>query len=193
MRALRGGGARDTSGCELTDRLLGHTAALAVSAFVIVADRLTKVAAVAWLDPLHPRGVIPGFFDLTLVRNPGGVFGFMRDLSEGIRSVVFTLVPAIVIAGIAWYAWRLPPEQRLTRTALSLVLGGATGNLIDRIMLGHVIDFLDVYWRDHHWPAFNVADSAICIGVALMLFEGLFVRSPGASDPLPPRSEGGAS
>jgi len=60
-------------------------------------------------------------------------------------------------------------------------------------MLGHVIDFLDVYWRDHHWPAFNVADSAICIGVALMLFEGLFVRSPGASDPLPPRSEGDAS
>ncbi len=164
-----------------------------MSAFVIVADRLTKMAAVAWLDPLRPTPVVPGFFDLTLVRNPGGVFGLMRDLSEGIRSVVFTLVPAVVIAAIGLYAWRLPSQQRLTRTALALVLGGATGNLIDRISLGHVIDFLDVYWRDHHWPAFNIADSAICVGVALMLLEGLFVRSPGANGAPAPRSEGDAS
>lgn len=147
---------------------------------MIIADRLTKMAAAAWLDPVSPVPVIPGIFDLTLVRNPGGVFGLMRDLSEGVRSAIFTFVPAAVIVAIAVYAWRLPPSQRLTRAALALVLGGATGNLIDRIRLGHVIDFLDVYWRDHHWPAFNIADSAICIGVGLMLFEGLFMKSPEA-------------
>ena len=186
MRPLRDRGARDPSGCELTaalprpDRHGGHAWALALSGCVIIADRLTKMAAVAWLDPVGSVSVIPGFFDLTLVRNPGGVFGLMRDLSEGVRSAIFTFVPAAVIVAIAVYAWRLPQSQRLTRTALALVLGGATGNLIDRIRLGHVIDFLDVYWRDHHWPAFNIADSAICIGVGLMLFEGLFMKSPEA-------------
>lgn len=165
----------------MTDRYVGQAWALALSGSVIIADRLTKMAAVAWLDPVSPVSVIPGFFDLTLVRNPGGVFGLMRDLSEGVRSAIFTFVPAAVIVAIAAYAWRLPLSQRFTRAALALVLGGAAGNLIDRIRLGHVIDFLDVYWRDHHWPAFNIADSAICIGVGLMLFEGLFMKSPEAN------------
>lgn len=184
MRPLRHRGARDPSGCELTAALQqpgrhgGQAWALALSGSVIIADRLTKMAAVAWLDPVRSVPVIPGFFDLTLVRNPGGVFGLMRDLSEGVRSAIFTLVPALVIVAIAFYAWRLPQSQRLTRAALSLVLGGALGNLIDRIRFGHVIDFLDVYWREHHWPAFNIADSAICVGVGLMLFEGLFMKSP---------------
>jgi signal peptidase II len=176
----------------LTDRHRGHGAILGLAAFVIAADRLTKMAAEAWLDPLRPIPVIPGFFDLTLVRNPGGVFGVLRDLSEGVRGAIFTIVPSLVIVAIAFYAWRLPREQRLTRAALALVLGGAIGNLIDRIKLGHVVDFLDVYWREHHWPAFNIADSAICTGVALMLYEGLFVRSHGAEGTAPPGAGGDA-
>jgi len=179
----------------LTRQATGNVWAFSVSASVVLADRFTKMAAEAWLDPIRPLPVIPGLFDLTLVRNPGGVFGIMRDLSPGIRSALFTIVPALVIVAIAVYLWRLPGDQRLVRAALALVLGGAAGNLIDRIRLGHVVDFLDVYWRDHHWPAFNIADSAICVGVGLMLFEGIFARPekaggrPAPADERPPAAK----
>ncbi|HEX6738567.1 MAG TPA: signal peptidase II, partial [Vicinamibacteria bacterium] len=87
------------------------------------------------------------------------------------QSVLFSVVSALALLAIAVYAWRLPASSRLPRLALALVIGGAVGNLIDRARLGYVIDFVDVFWGTYHWPAFNVADSAISVGVVLLVFD----------------------
>lgn len=142
-----------------------------ISLLVIALDRASKAAVLAWLAPRGSIPVISGLFDLTYVRNPGGVFGMFKDLDEGIRGALFTVVPLAAIILIAAYARRIPPAHRAALLALSLILGGAVGNLVDRLRFGYVIDFLDFFWRDHHWPAFNAADSAICIGVGLLMLE----------------------
>ena len=144
---------------------------LVISLLVIGVDFASKAAVLAWLAPRGSVPVISGLFDLTYVRNPGGVFGMFRDIDPGLRSALFTVVPVAAIVLIAAYARRIPPAHRAAQVALALILGGAAGNLVDRIRFGYVIDFLDVYWRDHHWPAFNVADSAICVGVGLLMLE----------------------
>lgn len=141
---------------------------------VILLDGITKHIAMAQLAPYHAVTVIPGLFDLTYVENPGGVFGLLRGLEDTTRGVIFTLVPLTAIVLIGLYALRIPSAQRLTLTSLGLILGGAVGNLIDRVRLGFVVDFLDVHWHGHHWPAFNLADSAICVGVGLLLLETLW-------------------
>ena len=94
--------------------------------------------------------------------------------------MLFTVVPVAAIVLIAVYAWRVPAAQTMTHVALALILGGAVGNLVDRLRLGYVVDFVDVHWRGWHWPAFNVADSAICIGVGLLLLESLRSPAPAA-------------
>ena len=116
------------------------------------------------------------------MRKPGGVFGIFKNLDDGVRGLLFTVVPVTAITLIAVYAMRIPARRRLTQLSLSLIMGGALGNLIDRFLYGYVIDFLDFYWRGHHWPAFNVADSAICVGVAVLMLETVFVgeREPDA-------------
>jgi signal peptidase II len=136
------------------------------------------------LAPGIAMPIVPGFFDLTLVTNTGGIFGILRDAGGLTRNILFSVVPVIAVVLIAWYGWRMQAARRWSRAALGLILGGATGNLIDRFRLGHVIDFLDAYVGTHHWPAFNLADSGICVGVAILLAEGLF--APGA------RSDGDA-
>ncbi|MFQ5700417.1 MAG: signal peptidase II [Acidobacteriota bacterium] len=149
---------------------------LTVTLGVILADRSSKAAVQAHLDPYRPLSLIPGFFDFTYVENPGGVFGLFRDLSAGVRGVLFTLIPVAAILLIALYARRVPPTHRLTQTSLALILGGALGNLVDRLRLGYVVDFLDFHWRGYHWPAFNLADSAICTGVAMLMLESFLTR-----------------
>ena len=141
---------------------------------VIALDRGTKAMVETSLSPWGSVSIIPGFFDLTYVRNPGGVFGIFKGLDAEWRGILFTVVPVAAILMIGAYAWKIPAGRRLTQGSLALILGGAVGNLIDRFRYGHVIDFLDFYWRDYHWPAFNVADSAICVGVAVLMFETLF-------------------
>jgi signal peptidase II len=103
-----------------------------------------------------------------------------KNLDSSIRAPLFTVVPVIAVALIVLFAVKLPLNHRFAQSALALILGGAVGNLIDRFNLGYVIDFFDVYWRDHHWPAFNVADSAICIGVGMLMLETFFApdRTP---------------
>jgi signal peptidase II len=139
--------------------------------FVIALDQATKAVVAARLAHEGAVSVIPGLFDLTFVKNPGGVFGMFKNLDSSLRAPLFTVVPVIAIGLIVLFAARLPVSHRFAQTALSLILGGAVGNLIDRFSLGYVIDFFDVYWRGHHWPAFNVADSAICIGVGMLMLE----------------------
>ena len=154
---------------------------IALACSVILIDAITKHVAVAQLAPFHSVSVIPGLFDLTYVENPGGVFGLLRGLQDTTRGIIFTLVPLTAIVLIGLYALRVPSAHRLTLASLALILGGAVGNLIDRIRLGYVVDFLDFHFRGHHWPAFNLADSAICVGVGLLLLETVWqpAETPG--------------
>ena len=151
-----------------------------ISVAVIVGfDQVTKALVRARL-PLHDSvTVIPGFFDLTHVRNTGAAFGMLNAAEFQYKPLVMVLVGLVALAAVASYALTLPPEQRVARLGLALILGGAIGNLIDRAMTGYVLDFVDVYWRGIHFWAFNVADSAITVGVVLMLLDVMGVgRAP---------------
>lgn len=114
--------------------------------------------------------IIDGLFNLTYVRNTGAAFGIFAGSAEIFRRPFLILVAILAGAFIASLLKRLANEQRGLITALTFVLGGAIGNLIDRLFYGEVIDFLDVHWRSYHWPAFNIADSFITIGVAIALY-----------------------
>lgn len=120
--------------------------------------------------------VIPGFFHLTYIRNPGAAFGLLADQGNGFRFVFFgiTSLVAVVLLGVLLY--KAPQDQWLMPLAISLVLGGALGNLLDRIRFGEVVDFLDFFVKDFHWPAFNVADSAITVGIAILLMHFFMER-----------------
>ena len=115
--------------------------------------------------------VIPGFFDLTRVHNTGTAFGFMNATDFPFKTVILACVAIGALAALAWYAATLPAGQWLARIGLALILGGAAGNLIDRITAGYVVDFVDLYWSGWHFWAFNVADAAITVGVAFMILD----------------------
>jgi signal peptidase II len=117
------------------------------------------------------RPVIGNFFHLTYVRNPGAAFGLLARHKEVFLRVFFPTVTVLAIVALLVYFIRVPSQRTLTLWGVCLILGGAVGNGIDRLWLGQVIDFLDFYWRTYHWPAFNVADSAICVGVGLLLLD----------------------
>lgn len=150
---------------------------LLVSLAVIVIDQWTK-----WLVEVHlphhdSRQVIPGLFNLTHVRNTGVAFGlFASDGSGGGGSWLLTLLGLGALIAVGLYFWYTPSRDRVLLVALALVVGGAVGNLIDRVSSGAVTDFLDVYMGSHHWPSFNVADSAISIGIVLMAIDSFRPR-----------------
>ena len=146
-----------------------------LSALVVVLDQVTKWLAEAMLDPYQPVPLAP-LLNFTLMYNEGAAFSFLSDAGGWQRWFLagFALVMSVVL--VIWLL-RLGSGERLLAAALSLVTGGAVGNLIDRIHTGRVVDFIDVYVRDWHWPAFNVADSAITIGVVL-LFLSSFREGP---------------
>lgn len=140
---------------------------------VILLDRVTKLAIVQALRLGQGIPVVPGFFDIVFVLNPGAAFGFLATLSEQVRNPLFILISILAVILILFYHNRYLRSQRLVSVALGLVLGGALGNLIDRVHYGMVVDFLDVHLGPYHWPAFNVADSAISTGVGLMILDML--------------------
>jgi len=142
---------------------------LIVSAITLVLDQATKLFIDSRFALHDSVTVIEHFFNITYVRNKGAAFGILAD--SAIRIPFFIAVSTLAAIGILWYIRQLREDQGLLRLALSLVFAGAVGNLIDRVRLGEVIDFLDVHWYRHHWPAFNVADSAITVGVALLLLD----------------------
>jgi len=139
---------------------------LAVSLPVIILDQATKILIVRRLLYHEAIPVIPNFFEIIHARNPGAAFSFLRDSSFRLPFLI-TVSIAASIAVIVVYG-KLRPDQKLASLSLGLILGGAVGNLIDRVRLGEVIDFLNVHWYQHYWPAFNVADSALCVGVGLL-------------------------
>lgn len=142
---------------------------LKLSALVIVLDQLSKWLMSSWLDLHQTVEVIP-FFNLTLAHNYGAAFSFLASAGGWQRWFFVLLAVTISIALTVWLK-RLPANAKLEAASLALILGGAIGNVIDRLVYGYVIDFLDVYYGSYHWPAFNIADSAICIGAVLLIFD----------------------
>lgn len=151
-----------------------------VSIFVVIFDQASKLHIDYHFDLYESYRIIPGFFSLTYIRNKGAAFGILADSS--LRIPFFIAVSALAILGILWFLRQRDDTQRVGNLALALIFSGAVGNLIDRVRLGEVIDFIDVYWRQYHWPAFNVADSAIFVGVALLLIEMWLERDTSESD-----------
>ncbi|QSB01242.1 signal peptidase II [Methylomonas sp. EFPC1] len=144
-----------------------------ISAVTLVLDQASKLAVDGSMQLFESIPLIP-YFNLTYVHNTGAAFSFLAQAGGWQRWLFAGL--AVVMSGIiAVWLYRLQKHETLMAVALSLVLGGAIGNLIDRVAYGYVIDFLDVYYQNWHWPAFNIADSAICIGVGLMLLESFGV------------------
>jgi signal peptidase II len=157
-----------------------------VSLAILVIDQITKIAADALLRTRGPVEVIPGFFNLWYSRNRGGLFGYFQNLPDPWRPLLLTLLPVFVVAAIAWFLATTRDSSRFTLGGLALILGGAVGNLVDRVLRGEVIDFLDVYasspsieerlvarFGTAHWPTFNVADSAIVVGACLLVLDVL--------------------
>jgi signal peptidase II len=138
---------------------------------VIILDRVTKLAIVEALRLGQGIPVVPGFFDIVFILNPGAAFGFLATLSDQVRNPLFILISVLAVILIVFYHTRYLRSRHLVSVALGLVLGGALGNLIDRVHYGMVVDFLDLHVGPYHWPAFNVADSAISIGVGLMILD----------------------
>ena len=157
----------------------GRAPELWLSAFIVLADQATKALVRAKLPLYESVTVIPGMLDITHATNSGAAFGILNGVEFPYKAVVMVLVALVALAAVGLYALSLPAEQRVARLGLALILGGALGNLIDRALVGHVLDFVDAYWRDYHFWAFNVADSAITVGVGLMLLDVLGVgRAP---------------
>ena len=159
----------------MPERTMRWTGWLAVSAAVIVLDLATKAWVSSVFSPGDVRTVTP-FFDLVLMHNTGAAFSFLAG-EGGWQRWFFTAIAVVISMGLV-YMLSKPHSDRLVPLALALVLGGALGNLYDRVTLGHVVDFLSLHAGRYAWPAFNVADSAITVGVALLVWDGL--RGPRA-------------
>lgn len=152
-------------------------------ATVVTADQAIKAAVVAWIPLYAAKTVIPRVLDLVHVRNAGVAFGFMNSLDHPQRSLFTSALALIALASIVFYSRYVQAHERLARVGLSLILGGAIGNLIDRLRQGYVIDFVDIYFRGWHFWAFNLADAAITVGAVLVCLDILFLNRH-ASDPV---------
>lgn len=152
---------------------------------ILVLDRATKYLIETKLNAWDTIVVIPGLFQIIHTRNTGIAFSMFANTSEGRGNpllVVFSITVMVLVTSLLWTACKPASKEHWTlRAALALVLGGAVGNLYDRVVFGSVTDFLDLYWRGHHFPIFNIADSAITVGAALLLLNLWMVRRPAES------------
>jgi signal peptidase II len=165
VRALRDGVERRSDGVSRKWKIV-----VAWVAAIVIVDQLTKAIVDRTMPLHHSIPLIDGFFNLTYIRNTGAAFGMFAGSHEVFRRPFLIVVSTIAIGFILVMLRRLREDATGLVSALAFILGGAIGNLIDRVFYGEVIDFLDVYWSKYHWPAFNVADSFITIGVTITLF-----------------------
>lgn len=142
---------------------------------IVVLDQITKILVVKTMDLYQSIPVVDGFFNLTYILNPGAAFGIMAELDDSFRQLFFIIVTiaAIIVVSVLAYKERI---HRLRFFSYVLIISGAFGNLIDRIYIGKVIDFFDFYVGHYHWPAFNIADSSISVGIFLLIVDLLFVK-----------------
>jgi signal peptidase II len=151
---------------------------IVVAGLVVLADQITKALVTTYL-PLHNNiQVIAGLFNITHILNPGGAFGLMADMGVVVRTIVFLFISSLAVGLILYFYIKTPREYVFLSSAFALIFGGAIGNLIDRIRLGKVVDFLDFYLGNYHWPAFNIADSAITVGIIIFIYHLLFKKMP---------------
>jgi signal peptidase II len=148
---------------------------LGLSLLLFGLDRLSKSMVVARLPLYESVPIIENFFHLTHVANTGALFGLMAGMASPLRGLIFITIPVLAIFLILAFQFRTRENDFLVQTGLALILGGAMGNLYDRVAFGHVVDFLDFSLAGHHWPAFNLADSSICLGVFTLILD-LFRR-----------------
>jgi signal peptidase II len=150
-----------------------------ISALVLVFDQISKYIANTSMSLYQTIEVVP-YFNFTLAYNYGAAFSFLAD-AGGWQRWFFTGLAAIFSVVIFVWITRLKSSAKLEAISLSLILGGAIGNLVDRLIFGYVIDFLDVYYQSYHWPAFNIADSAICIGAVLLILDSFKKKDESAA------------
>jgi signal peptidase II len=140
---------------------------------IVVIDQASKAKVRAAL-PVHDSvTVIPGFLDITHALNSGAAFGILNGADFPYKTVIIAVIATAALIGVGVYAASLSHHQLIARIGLALIIGGAAGNLIDRVLTGSVVDFVDVYWRTHHFWAFNVADAAISVGVTMLILDML--------------------
>jgi len=146
-----------------------------LTAVVLVLDQASKVLMVSWLSLYETVAIIP-YFNLTMAHNTGAAFSFLAD-AGGWQKWFFIILASIISLILVIWLKKLSPQNKLEALSISMILGGAIGNVVDRFVYGYVIDFLDVYYGAYHWPAFNVADSAICIGAILLVVDSFISKS----------------
>jgi signal peptidase II len=157
---------------------------VAVIGTIVVVDQLTKFIVKATIPIYTKREIIPSLLDFTHVRNTGAAFGVLNAAEFPYKSALMIGIATLALVAISLYARQLGSDEKLSRYGLALILGGAFGNLIDRAFAGYVIDFVDVYWGEAHFWAFNVADAAISIGAVLVLLEMIGIGRQHASRPV---------
>jgi signal peptidase II len=155
-----------------------YTKLAIIAGLVVLADQVSKAFILKLLPYHQSTTIIKGFFDITHIRNPGGAFGLMANMSPIVRTVIFLFISSLAVGLIFYFYKKTPSSQSFLATAFALIFGGAIGNLIDRVRFGNVVDFLDIYLGNFHWPAFNIADSAITVGIFIFLFHLLFKKMP---------------
>lgn len=149
-----------------------------IGGIVIFIDQLTKIIITQTIALRDVIPVIPNFFNITYVLNPGGAFGILSDQSPAIRAIVFLAISSLAVVFIFYFYMSTPRSFTFLSAGLAMIFGGAVGNMIDRFRFFKVVDFLDFYINNLHWPAFNVADAAICVGMAIFIYHILFKKMP---------------
>lgn len=148
----------------------GSCGVILIGLVVVILDQLSKW----WILQNVERGqiisIVPNIFNLTLTFNRGAAFGILSNMPDGTRQVLLGLTTLVALSAVLYFLRRDYRNEKVAQYSLALIFGGAVGNVLDRFRLGEVVDFLDVYWKNYHWPAFNVADSAICVGVVILIF-----------------------
>lgn len=147
-----------------------HAMLLAIFSFIVILDQLTKYMVRTLMSPYRSLPIVPGFFDLVYVLNKGGAFGIWSSLPSFLRGIIFISFSFVAVLILLIIYWKLDHAQ-MTRFGIAFLLGGAIGNLLDRLRWGMVVDFFDFYLGNYHWPAFNVADIAICLGLGLVFLD----------------------
>ncbi|MGQ0696054.1 MAG: signal peptidase II [Nitrospiraceae bacterium] len=160
----------------MNSTLLRNLLLASVTGVVILVDQVTKLYIMQTMRPHESIPIVANLFSLTYIRNPGAAFGLLAGSSNGFRMVFFGLTSIFALGLLGTLLVRMSEREWVGRLSVSGILGGAIGNLIDRLRYGEVIDFLDVYVEHYHWPAFNVADSAITVGVVFLIVHFVFEK-----------------
>ncbi|HTR02709.1 MAG TPA: signal peptidase II [Thermoanaerobaculia bacterium] len=170
---------------SVKESTLYRGAYLAVSLAILFLDQWSKGWITRTMEVHQSRTIVPDVFDLTYVRNTGAAFGLFASVDSSLKAILLNSIAVVVFLVVSAYALRSSHKSVRLQVGLALILGGAVGNLMDRVRFGYVVDFIDFAVSGHHWPAFNVADSAICIGVGLLFLDMLGSEETPSERPTP--------